>query len=182
MKAVKQVAEYDSFTQTFRKPTLAKKPGHYLQKCANMVITNARKNRDNERKQLVTDFLETYKDEWTDLIGSKAYESQSEAKYNKVERLPLVEDVQKLTKYIEEEIRKTLSEKHNGNEQQDISKLSQLCLTQVLLFNRRRAGEAQRLKTEAYQKACVTSTPVDKDVKKCLSKFEQELCENHTRV
>ena len=103
------MAEYDSTTQTFRKPTLAQKLGHYIQKCASIVITTARKNRDNETKELMTDFLETYKEEWTDIIGSKAYDSQSEARYNKVQRLPLVEDVKKLTMYIEEQIKPKLS-------------------------------------------------------------------------
>ncbi|XP_060563895.1 uncharacterized protein LOC132723232 isoform X2 [Ruditapes philippinarum] len=61
------------------------------------------------------------------------------------------------------------------------SALCKLSLAEVILFNRKRSGEAERLKKEDFLKGCVNEN-VDKDVSKTLSKFERQLCRSHFRV
>ncbi|XP_052806669.1 uncharacterized protein LOC128235921 [Mya arenaria] len=180
LDGIKHVANYDKLSQTFSKPSLAQKLGHYLKKCAKIVKNNARKLGENETAEVINDFLEVYDDEWTDRIGSQAFASQADANYNKVQRLPLVQDVQKLNIFIKKQIQQTIE----ASEPDDIklTKLSKLCLADIILFNRKRSGEAQRLTSDAYTKATSADTPVDEDVKGCLTKFEQSLCENHMRI
>ena len=64
----------------------------------------------------------------------------------------------------------------------DFSRLASLCLADIILFNRKRSGEASRLTTESYKKVVSSENPVDDDVRKTLSRFEQALCENHIRI
>ncbi|KAJ8307197.1 hypothetical protein KUTeg_015281 [Tegillarca granosa] len=63
------------------------------------------------------------------------------------------------------------------------SKLAQVLLTQVILFNRRRSGEAERMLLEGFNDAIKNgSGRPDPVVMSTLIEFEKYLCTSHTRV
>ena len=62
------------------------------------------------------------------------------------------------------------------------SRLAQLCLAQVLLFNRRRSGEAERIKLQKFLDADKESGKPDQVVLSTLNECEKTLCSTHTRV
>lgn len=62
------------------------------------------KNGDVHAKEDADLFIQLIKDEWTDKIGSHARKTLADRKYNKPQCLPLIEDVKKVTDYIEKEI------------------------------------------------------------------------------
>lgn len=62
------------------------------------------------------------------------------------------------------------------------AKMAQLCLAQLILFNRRRSGEAERIKLKEFSDAENGSGKPDKVVLRTLNEFEKNLCNTHTRV
>jgi len=54
------------------------------------------------------------------------------------------------------------------------SELSQVTLTQIVSFNKRRGGEAQRMLLSAY--CAENNENVSNDIRTCLSKMELALC------
>ncbi|XP_053400253.1 uncharacterized protein LOC123523522 [Mercenaria mercenaria] len=180
ISAVKDLALFDNASKFFSKPTLAKKIGHSLKNCAKMFGNNALKTGDRALKERADGFIELYEEEWKDRITSQALESLEQAKYNRVRYLPLVEDVVKLSKFIDNQIEDICKEKIGNKEH--FSRLACLCLTQIIVFNRKRSGEVERLKKVSVSNAMKQPSLVDEDVKKCLSRFEQKLCENHCRI
>ena len=63
------------------------------------------------------------------------------------------------------------------------SKLAEVCLSQLILFNRKRCGEAERLKLDEFEKGMNAQYEFDEeDLSKVLSKFEMHLVQSHKRI
>ena len=112
----------------------------------------------------------------SDRISTVSRSTLRENQYKRPRLLPLIEDVVKLSGKIEEKLSEMT---------QDINSyvdIVQLTLAQVILFNRRRSGEAERMKLSDYETAVKNKTEPSMEVQKSLSKFEVHLCKSHTRV
>lgn len=178
--AVKIVAQYNEERHQFGIPSLARKLGHSMKGIAEMEYFESLKNGDIENRSVAQTFLEMYALKWTKAIGSIAYSSLEENKYNKPQLLPLVEDVTQLNKYLNMEAR-SLCDNIKDNPQEYYPALAKVCLAQVILFNRKRSGEAQRMTVEGFQ-AAKLGGPVDNAVMCSFTKFEQKLIKSHLRV
>lgn len=176
IKAARDVAGFNAVGHNFKSPSYALKIGHSLKKCARILRNQANEVGDVIVKERMNTFIELYEDEWEERVSGAAIESLESTKYNTVKLLPLVKDVLLLSKYITKEIDKAKSSQIAG-----YTKLCKSALAQVILFNRKRAGEAQRLKKDDFLKASMNPN-VDEEIKRNLSKFEQELCMTHIRV
>lgn len=114
--------------------------------------------------------------EWNHYVSHRARTNLEENKWNKKEMIPLTEDVIKLQKYvksIEENAREKLTD---GPDPKAYSVLSESILSQVILFNRRRQGEAAKMLLETYE------SKNSEDVMQCLSKLERDLSNDFTRI
>jgi len=119
------------------------------------------------------------KGEWADSISTTALRTLSERQWNRPKRLPLAEDKKKLTEYLrnklEDAMKKLMSPNCLPGDWRDVAKLT---LVQVILFNRRRSGEVERIPQSAYENR---SSSFDDDIMKTLSTWEQHLCKSLTR-
>ncbi|KAJ8307588.1 hypothetical protein KUTeg_014853 [Tegillarca granosa] len=116
-----------------------------------------------------------YKDEYDNRVSSIARDSLSTAKLNNVKLLPIVEDVAVLSKYLENEIRSITHNTQNDSDKlNSYSRLCKLVLAQIILFNRKRSGEAERLKKKDFLK-CAVNQNVDDDICKTLTTFEKKI-------
>jgi hypothetical protein len=118
---------------------------------------------------LVTqDYVSVHRTSWSCVILSGLIASRqqrcvlSQRQWNKSERLPLAEDIAKLTAYLHEQIAAANVElsKLDSNKS-DWQTQARLTLVQVLLFNRRRSGEVERIPRTAYENR---SRTIDEDV------------------
>ncbi|XP_073672227.1 uncharacterized protein [Paramisgurnus dabryanus] len=94
--------------------------------------------------------------------------------------IPLTEDVillQKYLKSIEESAHEKLIE---GPDTKAFIMLSESILSQIILFNRRRQGEAAKMLLETYEKK--NTEALNDDVMQCLSKLERDLSNDFTRI
>lgn len=103
-----------------------------------------------------------------------------EAKRNdKTSILPLADDVKRLTKYLEESA-STHYQILTGNpspeqERESWLELSEIVLTQTILFNRRRAGEVSKMTRSDYESK--RSADVDGPIADTLTGLEKKLCD-----
>lgn len=95
--------------------------------------------------------------------------------------IPLVEDVKKLNIYLDTEAKRVCLEVKDNPHL--YAELAQICLAQVILFNRRRSGEAERMTLSAFSEAIkIGSGKPDNVVLSTLNAFEKTLCHSHIRV
>ncbi|KAH3710770.1 hypothetical protein DPMN_070265 [Dreissena polymorpha] len=115
-----------------------------------------------------------------------AKKSMAIERFNNQKLLPIVEDVVKLSTCLQNEasiLRSNAPTDLNfpADLKEIYSSLCKVSLAEVILFNRKRSGEAERLKTEDFVKGSVNDV-VDKDISQTLSKFERHLCKSHFRI
>lgn len=112
-----------------------------MKKCAEDLLFFSIRNENEQQKQIADTFLQLYGCDWKTSISAKALNSLSQRKFNKTQLLPLVEDVVKMNSYLNkraEEIKKNWTE-------ESYAEFAKICLAQVILFNRKRSGEAERM-------------------------------------
>ncbi|KAJ8313909.1 hypothetical protein KUTeg_008470 [Tegillarca granosa] len=91
----------------------------------------------------------------------------------------MVEDVVLLHNFLQRRIGQVKESSLDGGAK--YRELAELLLTQIILFNRRRSGEAQRIKVKDIGILDNQSKP-NHEIMNCLSPLEQELCNSHERI
>ena len=187
---MKDVCGYDSESHQYKTPSLALKFGHSLKACATYLRVEGIKEGDDQKKLKGDTFLELYKANWEETITSKAFGTIRQKKYKKPKLLPLVKDVVKLQKYLRsksQELCKQIEVNHHEQEEGDsevkdvYTELAKVCLAQVILFNQKRSGEAERMTVKDFLEAQVNKV-TDPVVLSTLTEFEKELCASHIHI
>jgi hypothetical protein len=178
-QVVQNVGGFSADTNSYDRPSVCLKLGHAIKKGATICKSNAMQSGNTELRRKAQGFLELCELQWTDAVLPAALRTLVQRQWNNPKRLPLAEDVAKLTAYLHQEIEEAktklaMSDSNPG----DWRSLARLTLVQVMLFNRRRSGEVERVPQAAYEKR---STSVDSDVMSVLSSWEQHLCKSLAR-
>ena len=173
VEAVKKLTGYDEATHTFQKAQLARNLGYSLRKCAEIKKVTVGMTDDQEC-QNATKFLAWFDASWCDFISSVAKQSMDKKRFNKEVLQPSCQDVSNLYNYVKQEGKSAKS-------CDDYQTLVKATMCEMLLFNRKRAGEVQRLKKKEYEKMKQTKE-IDPNIEKTLSKFEQHLVRSQARI
>ncbi|KAL7881118.1 hypothetical protein SRHO_G00033720 [Serrasalmus rhombeus] len=112
--------------------------------------------------------------------NGRALNTLETAKWNKDEMIPLTEDIMKLQKHLKALEKDAVLGLSVAPSVSDWKKLCQSLLTQIILFNRRREGEASKLLLATYQTQ--NRAPAHPEVYESLSKLEKSLVNNFTRL
>ncbi|KAK0132576.1 hypothetical protein N1851_032543 [Merluccius polli] len=178
--AAKQASGYTKSKYRYDRPSLAVKLGHSLKTVGAIMIGQCVQAEDEAAANRVRSFLGLVSSEWNHYVSHRARTNLEENKWNKKEMIPLTDDVIKLQKYLksmEEDAREKLIE---GPDPKAYSMLSETILSQIILFNRRRQGEAAKMLLETYESK--NTEALNEDVMQCLSKLEQNLSNEFTRI
>ena len=177
---IQAVSDFNSETNEFGVPSLALKLGYSLKKCAeNLHFKSMMEEDENDKVKLADDFLSMYEKGWHRSISAKALATLEKMKYNKCQILPLVEDVVLLNNHLTEKAEEYRN--HSTITPGDYAEFAKICLAQIILFNRKRSGEAERMTIETYLNA-KKGGEVDAVVQSTLTPFERKLCESHLRI
>ena len=181
VQSTKALCEFNEVTNSYKNPSLALKIGHLLKKCAKVAKSEALIIGDLDQGTRANNFLTLCNDEWEDEISSCASQTLTKNKMNKGSLLPLSEDIMRLKNFLDkktESLLETLCD-HFNKAEWDL--LNQMTLAQIVMFNRRRGGETQRMQVDSY-----TSQMVNKDcpqeVYEALSATERILVNTMVRV
>ena len=114
-------------------------------------------------------------------MSSRALSTLHDASFNRPMYVPLAEDVKMLTTFLKRE--STSLKISIKNDPACYDQLAEVVLAQLIIFNRRRSGESQRIEVNDFKKGIKgSSVPANEEVLQSLSKFEKELCTIHHRI
>ena len=159
----------------FANPSLALKLGYSLADCAGILKTRGIIESNNILKAAADDFLLLYQRDWKLHVSARALGTLSERKWNEPEVLPLNEDIQKLTEELGVEMSEAQAQLGRDPCIATYTRLSEVVLTSIILFNRRRPGETARLTVKTYTDRDQT---MNKDIVDHLTPVERKLCES----
>jgi len=100
---------------------------------------------------------------------------------NKPQMIPLTSDIQKLNQYIAAESKKWQAQLESDTDAECWQTLAKVTLVSIILFNRRRAGETERLLLHEDNKRSTYNLSV-KDIADSLLEVERVLCQTISRV
>ncbi|KAI7789439.1 hypothetical protein IRJ41_018073 [Triplophysa rosa] len=178
--ACKAVSNYQPDLNMFKTPSLALKIGYSLKKACHLKLGQSLMAGDGETEKKMKNFIKLIDTHWRTNISSQALSTLQQIKWNKGDTIPLTEDVtvlQKHLKSVDQVSKQKLRENVNVT---DWKVLAEAVLCQIILFNRRRVGEASKLLLASYVGRNVK--PLNKDVVTSLSKLELHLCNELTRI
>ena len=121
-------------------------------------------HRSAESRKLAKRFISMCVDNWQTDVSTFALETLEDKRYNNPKRIPVTKDIQKLHKYLEEKaqvLHKQLLSADSEQSEPVWRDLSEVTLAQIVLFNRRRGGEAERIKVEQVEQGLLSG--------KCIS-------------
>ena len=182
VQAVRHLCGYSEESHQYQTPSLALKIGHSVKKCCAIVSCDSIKKGDEARRKSVDDFLFLCDKEWSSEISSAAVSSLTTKKMNKPQLLPLTEDIQTLNSFIATEIDRCIEAlKSDVNVVDNWRRLSKATLAGIIVFNRKRAGEAERLQISDYNQR--DENPLaNTDIAESLTEVERILCQRMCRV
>ncbi|KAL8574806.1 hypothetical protein ACOMHN_031913 [Nucella lapillus] len=153
--ATKQAAGYDENKFSFATPSLATKLGNSLMTCAMILEARAVETTDEVLLNDAKSYILLHKARWHEEVSAHARRTLIVKSTGHQKRLPLSQDVAKLARHLSsvaDETTKNLSDAVEENVvKKALSTLAEVTLTQVILFNRRRSGEASKLKVDLEQ-------------------------------
>ncbi|KPP63619.1 hypothetical protein Z043_118102, partial [Scleropages formosus] len=177
---VKKVSGFNAGKNKFATPSLALKIGYSLKKCAEIAVGEALMGEDKETEERAKSFIKLHDAQWRSYISSHALSSLHQNKWNKPDVIPLTEDVCKLQKFLQKTEENAKQELEKNPSPSAWRSLCETLLAEVILFNRRREGEAAKMLLEVYETR--STAPVNADVYNSLTKLEQTLCDKLTRI
>ena len=144
---------------------LVLKIGYGLKKCVNVIVGRALRNEDEMSERAADNFRRLLESEWSSRISHHSLTTLSTRRFNKINVLPLAEDLDKLRKYIDRVIKESMESLENHPTLEDWS----------LLATNVEGAKHQRfhLKPTKTDQTGAWSTALK--LTKSLDKFEQEL-------
>lgn len=180
IKAARHVSNYDASKTEYGKPSTAVKIGFSLKGATEAWIGHCLMMSDVKTEKKAKKFKELLDTSWSTYVSTNAHSTIEQRKWGKEDNLPLTEDVLTLQNYLRRAEDEAKAELRKCVNVTAYKKLSESLLAQVIVFNKKREGEASRLTLETYLKA--DTGPVNKDIYETLSPVEKQLSQRLTRL
>ena len=178
ISAVQQVCRYGEENVT--KPSLALKLGHSVKKCAEICLAKVIERQGET--ETPEQFLRLHQMEWTDQVSRPALQTLKDGHWNKPSLIPMAEDIKKLQDCLRGELEKAKRELEQSPSPATYKAMAEALLARIILFNRRRQGEAGRMKLEDWKNSLSNEENVPSGVADCLSPLEKHLGSSLKRV
>lgn len=180
VRAVRKLAGFNDESCDYLTPSKALKIGYALKRCAEIESSNALLRLDYDHSKNCDTFIALCTREWSYEVSNHAHQTLHRRKLNKPQCIPFSADIVKLQKYLKRLGAKLYSELKKKISAGNWSEFAQVLLASVVLFNRRRGGEAEHMTVQNWQS--VEQRPLQDDIAASLTEFEKLLCNTLTRV
>ncbi|XP_059900285.1 uncharacterized protein LOC132451691 isoform X2 [Gadus macrocephalus] len=181
VKAARRVSNYNTETNEYGKPSTAVKIGFSLKGATETWIGHCLMTSDVLTEKRAKKFKQLLDSSWSTFVSTNAHSTMEQRRWNKEDSVPLTKAVVTLQNYlrkIEDEAKVEL--KKCASNTTAYKKLTESLLAQIIVFNKKREGEASRLTLETYLKA--DTGPVNEDIYETLSAVEKQLSHRLTRI
>ena len=158
-------------------PSLALHIGYSLKKCIGIVRGKALREKDRSLLEDVEHFEKLMEAEWNYRNSHHSMTTLNDRRHNQPDLLPVTSDLRTLKEYITLKI-VSLSSQLKSTGRPDVRtwrELSEMVLNRLILFNKRRGGEAAKLRVETYTNRPDWQKSTSHDVVASLSDIEQQL-------
>ncbi|CAG9788289.1 unnamed protein product [Diatraea saccharalis] len=185
--ATKKVSSYNNQTDRYGAPTYAMNISTSLKQCCNIAIMATLKSDSSVKTAVIEADLKTLihliESNWKFDVSSQASNDLNLKKWNKVTIVSLASDLKMLKQYICEKAKSAASklvESENSNIEAYVT-LAETIYCRILLLNRRRPGELQRLLLSTYQE-CHNNSNAYEEFGRAISDAEKMLIKSFKRI
>ena len=137
--------------------------------------------KDKDLQEDVDNFEKLLDSEWSHRVSHHSLSTLSASKFNKVELLPLADDLEKLRRSILSKISSSTQILAEQPQLEAWSQLAQATLARLVMFNKRRGGEASKMLLESYHQRPDWKQVNNPEIMASLSGFERELSRRQLR-
>lgn len=180
LTAVNILAKFDNETGKYMAPTTALNMGTILKKCCNVYISECIKNEDFERKTKCENFLKLLQEDYGISIGNAATENQTEIKRQKMLSLPTTKEICEFNNYIIRKQKETYIKVKKYFSYRLWKLLASYSLIYLQSFNRRRAGEIERMQLADFKNYQSGSNITGNDVSSIIT--DPKVASQYVRV
>jgi len=156
-------------------PSLALLIGNVMPKCCQMKKGLAIRRGDEAKMREVDRFMDLFKSEYSDVASCPALTALKDRHYNAPEELPSTKDLLKLKTYIDEKLESLANQLKCEPKYETWRRLSEVVLTRLLVFNKRRASEPAKLELSQYMNRPNWQAASNIEVVQNLQPVEQKL-------
>lgn len=173
-------AKINKTSNNYETPTVAFSLGSLLKQIGKILINESIKKHDDDTRKNTENFLKLLEEEITMGINRTVAESQFQEQRRKIVKLPTMEDVKCLNSFLLRERNKAFEKLKKKFSQSSWLRLAQTTLVHIQLFNRRRAGEVERILIDDF--SCYHGIETaDEDLFKSLSVESKEVARKYVR-
>jgi len=189
VKFTKEVAGYDASNDKFGSPSVILKMGSALKQCCDIaefqILTGSiNLVMENEQCLLRESFVNMrmiIDKQWSYEVSTNACKEFYQTKWNKPAYLPLTSDIKLFRDYLIKVQNNCVKDlKNDPHNLKSYRELQESILAQLILLNRRRSGEVQRILLETYNSA--PSELCLEEVELSLSVIEQQITKQFKRI
>lgn len=154
VRATRDICCYDASNKTFKSPSLALQMGTLLKKAISAAYSMEIQKKVNSPLLNILDSVKKLIDaDWSSEISSEAGQNLNFNRFNKPTLLPMAEDISKMKNYLDDLIMNAkLKLSENCTSLKAYKDLIEGSYCSLLLFNKRRCGELQRIPLDMYLK------------------------------
>ncbi|KAL5238907.1 hypothetical protein ACI65C_006317 [Semiaphis heraclei] len=189
VKCTKTVAGYDISKDLYGAPSVVLKIGNMLKQCCDIAEFTLLKHCNNlaldeaqsSTQKAIINMRSIIEKQWSYEVSTNASKEILQKKWNKPAFLPLTSDIQLFRNHLIHVQNVSIQElKNNPNNQKSFKNLEESVLAQLILLNRRRSGEVQRLFINTYLTAPIEISQEEVDLS--LSEMERQLTKQLKRI
>lgn len=163
VQATKNAASYDEENDSYRSPTYAVNIGKPIKDCCEIGMTFALKKKFFSTSTGIYEDLKTtiqlIQSNWQYDVSSQAASNLNMNRWNKVTIVPLASDIKTLKTYLSRKGLAAASKLRGDNEDENsYRELLETVFCKVILLNRKRPGELERMRLSTYENAEVRNS------------------------
>ncbi|GBP15470.1 hypothetical protein EVAR_73624_1 [Eumeta japonica] len=182
VKALREVSGWDNNMMWFKSPAVAQSLTSLIKKCGYKQRTEYIKTQEDGPKKDLEDFLLLWEEETPTLINKKALEDQSNYKRSKKTILPPKEDINKLYNFLKSKISTAIKVLEKEFVLESWKELMKATLIYLQIFNRRRAGDLERITEDNYDNQENITDNMDSEQVENMSKESLEFAKQYRRI
>ncbi|XP_066596494.1 uncharacterized protein [Prorops nasuta] len=150
ISAINTLGKLDSENNVYKVPSVPFNMGTYLKQIGSLYIAECIKNGDGKCKETVEDFLKLLLDDYSVSVNKTVEETRAQNKRHKKIVLPSMNDIAKLHNHLRNIRVKALKYLQEKFSYSCWISLGEATLISLQIFNRRRAGEIERVLIQDY--------------------------------
>lgn len=161
VEAINDVAELDYKTNMYKHPTNAFTLGTCLKKIGKILDVTYMIDKDLIKRKDVDDFMKIHDVDFSGTINKVVTETHTKVKRQKKTILPRTSDIKILSNYLKREMNENCKTLLKEFSYETWKSLAEVTLTVIQVFNRRRAGETERILINDYKNyECACGTDI----------------------